>query len=133
VSRLDELLLATPYPALEEQLERGAPLMLGARNVAAEVLALIHSIGHSPKGSHPDEQGPRDRTWHAERQNWIREVERLREKVRASQASGFALGRDAALEEAAKFIEGTTTDRFTPAAIARGIRALKAKPEASET
>jgi len=33
-------------------------------------------IGEPSKGSHPDEQGPRDATWHQERQNWISQVRR---------------------------------------------------------
>jgi hypothetical protein len=45
---------------------------------ADELLALI---GDAPDGSHPDEWLPRDKTWHAERLNWIREVEALRAMI----------------------------------------------------
>lgn len=40
---------------------------------------LLALIGEAPEGSHPDEWLPRDSTWHKERANWLREVERGRE------------------------------------------------------
>lgn len=44
-----------------------------------EFLQLL--IGQPPEGSHPDEWGPRADSWHAERLNWINEVERLRAEI----------------------------------------------------
>lgn len=35
-------------------------------------------IGEPPNGSHPHEWMPRAASWHEERQNWIREVDKLR-------------------------------------------------------
>jgi hypothetical protein len=36
----------------------------------ATIAELRAEIGTAPEGSHPDEQKPRDRTWHQERLNW---------------------------------------------------------------
>lgn len=40
--------------------------------------ALMLLIGQPPHGSHPDEWMPRAGSWHEERQNWIKEVDKLR-------------------------------------------------------
>ena len=48
------------------------------KNRIEELEALI---GQPPKGSHPDEWRPRDKTWHRERLNWAQEVDRLRAQL----------------------------------------------------
>ena len=57
---------------------QNAALELSARitELERENAALKEQIGEPSKGSHPDEQGPRDATWHQERQNWISQVRR---------------------------------------------------------
>lgn len=51
-----------------------------------QVQMLTDLIGTPPEGSHPDEQQPRDTTWHKERLNWINETEKLRRAVQAKDA-----------------------------------------------
>ena len=41
-------------------------------------LACANDVGRPPDGSHADEQGPRDATWHKERANWTAETNCLR-------------------------------------------------------
>lgn len=50
-------------------------------NLRDETGNLRGLIGLPPEGFHSDEWFPRDKTWHAERQNWIAEVNMLRSLV----------------------------------------------------
>jgi hypothetical protein len=52
-----------------------------ATRSALEAADLKAAIGQPPIGSHPDEANPRAATWHAERLNWIAEVDGLRVQI----------------------------------------------------
>ena len=72
-------------------------------------------VGFAPEGSHPDEQKPRAETWHAERLNWIAEVNQLRAQVDALTAEARAWKDAATAPEAelAKWKEYETEARET--------------------
>ncbi len=84
--RVCALLRAVPSP--ENPLNFSFEEMRGALAEQMKLRADLETlIGQPPEGSHPDEWKPRAETWHAERLNWIGEVEALRVHIESLRVS----------------------------------------------
>jgi hypothetical protein len=93
---------------------------------------LEREIGKPPEGSHPDEAKPRAATWHAERLNWIEEMERTRkvaadaERENVILRTQLAAAQDRALE--LQRYADATEDQFR-----RAIELVKQSASQTET